>query len=76
MTLAFAGLGSTGLVIESGAEATFVVPIYRGVPMDDCTLAVKVAGVDITGIHEYWILECSHFLLIATQNTQNNKLYL
>ncbi|XP_075262975.1 uncharacterized protein LOC142354543 [Convolutriloba macropyga] len=49
MTLAFAGLGSTGLVIESGAEATFVVPIYRGVPMDDCTLAVKVAGVDITG---------------------------
>jgi len=47
MTLKFAGR-STGLVIESGHEATFVVPVVEGVPIESAIQYLKLGGQDVT----------------------------
>ncbi|XP_075253378.1 actin-6-like [Convolutriloba macropyga] len=47
MTLRFSGR-ETGLVIETGSQGTFVVPVYQGSPIDSATVKVDVAGQDIS----------------------------
>ena len=47
MTLRFSGR-ETGLVIETGGQGTFVVPVYQGSPIDSATVKVDVAGQDIS----------------------------
>ena len=47
MTQYFYGL-VTGLVIETGYEGTFIVPIHNSVPVREAIQQVKIAGLDIT----------------------------
>jgi len=65
MTLLFAGL-QTGLVIESGFQATFAVPVVDGVAQDAQTVGMQLGSFDVIMYLNTLLMEQNGLVLTST----------